>query len=160
MKKYFFIVFIILGINTTFPQLLKPLTLESVVENCSDKKKIDSILVKEGFKLTNTAKREDGIEYKYSKVKSKTTKAQDILLTLLSDGYCYLSLTSKDKKFLQYFSAELLKCGYILEGEAPQRSGNVIQNYGNSKYEIQLFQIIERDNSSLYYLELRSKSIN
>lgn len=45
MKKNFFIVFIIFGINTTFPQLIKPLTLDSVVENCPNKKKIDSILV-------------------------------------------------------------------------------------------------------------------
>lgn len=160
MKNYFLIVFIILGINPTFPQLIKPLTLESVVENCSDKKKIDSILVMEGFKFTKTIKQEDGIEYKYSKVKSTETKSQDISLSILSDGYCYLSLTSKDKKFLQYFSAELLKCGYVLEGEAPQRTGNVIQNYANQKYVVQLFQIIEQNNSSLYYLEIRSKSMN
>ncbi len=160
MKKYFFIVFIILGINITFPQLIKPFTLESVVENCPDKKKIDSILVKEGFKFKNTVKQEEGIEYKYSKVKSKQTKSQDISVTLLSDGYYYLALTSKDKKFLQYFSTELIKCGYILEGEAVQRTGNVIQNYVNPKYVIQLYQIIERDNSSLYYLGLRSKSVN
>lgn len=160
MKHYFFIVLIILGISPAFPQFIKPLTLESVVENCPDKKKIDSILVKEGFKFTKSLKQEDGIEYRYSKAKSKETKSQDISLSILSDGYCFLSLTSKDKKFLKYFSAELLKCGYILEGEAPQRTGNVIQSYGNLKYVIQLFQIVEQDNSNLYYLEIRSKSVN
>ena len=86
MKNYFLIVFIILGINTTFPQLIKPLTLESVIENCSDKRKIDSILVKEGFKFTKTIKQEDAIEYKYSKVKSTETKSQDISFSILSDG--------------------------------------------------------------------------
>lgn len=121
---------------------------------------MDSLLIKEGFKYQNSTKNENSVEYKYKKAKSKQIKSQDISIFVSPDGYSYLSLTSKDKKFLEHYKAELINNGYELTGVAEQRTGNVIEKFQNQKYEIMLFQIIENDNTSLYYLELRNKSVD
>lgn len=160
MKNFLFIILLLLGISPTYAQYIPCVKMEIVFDNCANKKNMDSLLIKEGFKYQNSTKNENSVEYKYKKAKSKQIKSQDISIFVSPDGYSYLSLTSKDKKFLEHYKAELINNGYELTGVAEQRTGNVIEKFQNQKYEIMLFQIIENDNTSLYYLELRNKSVD